>query len=300
MYMTTSMAANFVAFGISWVVDCACFPYFVQIIGACLLSVEVLVSLTVSICYILCNQGAAVIHFQDFNAEVLQCLTIPNVKANLAKDPLLQHSSHTNEMEKKTSSEIRFFAGDWSEIHKLLSHNSDSECQQGPESSSNHDCRDGYDIILMAETVYSLSSLHNLYELIKKVGIALSAFAPESLRSIHTIHLCLSPKIVHILFTVSEPPPWSCLFGSKEALLWSGRGDETISTYSSRRWSVELHYELISLTWESVIHVAMASTVNNMQVCNCIEKFVPMKESPTCAQEYIHPYIVCMVKHCFP
>eukprot|EP00268_Persea_americana_P021302 TRINITY_DN2125_c0_g4_i1.p1 TRINITY_DN2125_c0_g4~~TRINITY_DN2125_c0_g4_i1.p1 ORF type:complete len:328 (+),score=66.85 TRINITY_DN2125_c0_g4_i1:122-1105(+) len=115
-----------------------------------------------------CLEGAAVIHFQDFNAEVLQCLTIPNVKANLAKDPLLQHSSHTNEMEKKTSSEIRFFAGDWSEIHKLLSHNSDSECQQGPESSSNHDCRDGYDIILMAETVYSLSSLHNLYELIKK------------------------------------------------------------------------------------------------------------------------------------
>ncbi|RWR87140.1 histidine protein methyltransferase 1 [Cinnamomum micranthum f. kanehirae] len=56
-----------------------------------------------------CLEGAAVIHFQDFNAEVLQCLTIPNVKANLAKDPLLQHSSHTNEIEKKTSSEIRFF-----------------------------------------------------------------------------------------------------------------------------------------------------------------------------------------------
>lgn len=260
-------------------------PYFVQIIGAYLLNVEVLVLLTVSIFHFLFNQGAAVIHFQDFNAEVLQCLTIPNVKANLAKDQLLQHSSHTNEIEKKTSSEIRFFAGDWSEIHKLLSHNSDSECQQGPESSSNRDCRDGYDIILMAETVYSLSSLNNLYELIKKVGIALSAFAPEALRSIHTIHLCLSPKNVHILFTVPEPPPWSCLFGRKEALLWSGRGDETISTYSSRRWSVELHYELISLTWESIIHVAMASTVKTMQVCNCIEKFVPMKESLTCTHE---------------
>lgn len=31
-------------------------------------------------------QGADLIHFQDFNAEVLRCLTIPNVKVNLFKD----------------------------------------------------------------------------------------------------------------------------------------------------------------------------------------------------------------------
>ncbi|KAI4369263.1 hypothetical protein MLD38_017723 [Melastoma candidum] len=31
-----------------------------------------------------CLQGATAVHFQDFNAEVLQCLAIPNVNANLA------------------------------------------------------------------------------------------------------------------------------------------------------------------------------------------------------------------------
>ncbi|PQQ20080.1 hypothetical protein Pyn_32632 [Prunus yedoensis var. nudiflora] len=30
-----------------------------------------------------CLEGAAAIHFQDFNAEVLQCLTIPNVNPNV-------------------------------------------------------------------------------------------------------------------------------------------------------------------------------------------------------------------------
>ncbi|ONM54456.1 Putative methyltransferase family protein [Zea mays] len=31
-------------------------------------------------------KGADLIHFQDFNAEVLRCLTMPNVKVNLFKD----------------------------------------------------------------------------------------------------------------------------------------------------------------------------------------------------------------------
>lgn len=248
----TGIAANFVKCEISR--SCAYFLFFVQIIAANLLNVEVLRLLTLSMFHILFNQGAAVIHFQDFNAEVLQCLTIPNVKANLAKD----------EMEMKTSAEIRFFAGDWSEIHKLLLHNGDSDCQQGPDSSSYQNCCDGYDIVLMAETVYSLSSLNSLYELIKKVSIALSAFASEPLPSIPAIHSCLSSKNLDILLTVPEPPPWSCLFGSKEALFWSRRGIETIPTYGRRRWSVALHYEVIALTWESLIHVENAGR-------NCIE-----------------------------
>lgn len=95
-----------------------------------------------------CLKGAAAVHFQDFNAEVLQCLTIPNVNANL-----LQTSE----------AEIRYFAGDWGEVHQLLSHsNTDENC------SSELDKSGGYDIILMAETVYSISALPNLYQLIKK------------------------------------------------------------------------------------------------------------------------------------
>ncbi|KAI5350011.1 hypothetical protein L3X38_002902 [Prunus dulcis] len=73
-----------------------------------------------------CLKGAAAIHFQDFNAEVLQCLTIPNLL------PYVQN------IEK----DFNVSTG------KIL----DAQ----------------YDIILMAETVYSISALPHLYELIKK------------------------------------------------------------------------------------------------------------------------------------
>lgn len=103
-----------------------------------------------------CLEGAAVVHFQDFNAEVLRCLTIPNVNANLSDK---SSSLATN------ATEVRCFAGDWSEIHQLLPHACDNEkdqtCMTGQSTA-------GYDIILMAETVYSISALPTLYELIKK------------------------------------------------------------------------------------------------------------------------------------
>lgn len=57
--------------------------------------------------------------------------------------------------------DVRFFAGDWSEIDKLLPHvGTDVKHNQGA----------GYDFILMAETVYSINSLQGLYNLIKKVS----------------------------------------------------------------------------------------------------------------------------------
>lgn len=102
-------------------------------------------------------QEASAVHFQDFNSEVLECLTIPNVVANL---PVKSQSMDTDV-------EVRFFAGDWSEVHQILPNlqtdDQDSNCCSGPSSSA------GYDIILMAETVYSISTLPALYELIKKV-----------------------------------------------------------------------------------------------------------------------------------
>ncbi|XP_010258579.1 PREDICTED: histidine protein methyltransferase 1 homolog isoform X2 [Nelumbo nucifera] len=113
-----------------------------------------------------CLEGASVVHFQDFNAEVLRCLTIPNVNANTLRGPQQLYLA-TNETE-KTQAEVRFFAGDWSEIHKLLFHVCDKDYQKGSDSSSGQDPPAGYDVILMAETVYSISSLQNLYGLIKK------------------------------------------------------------------------------------------------------------------------------------
>ncbi|XP_022733446.1 histidine protein methyltransferase 1 homolog isoform X2 [Durio zibethinus] len=102
-----------------------------------------------------CLEGAAAVHFQDFNAEVLRCLTIPNVNVNLSEkcqpDPV---------------AETRFFAGDWGEIHQLLPHACESEMNLN--SSSEHGQATGYDVILTAETIYSISAQRNLYGLIKK------------------------------------------------------------------------------------------------------------------------------------
>lgn len=106
-------------------------------------------------------QGAGLVHFQDFNAEVLRCLTIPNVKANLLK----KSSQGTS-----TSRSIGFYAGDWSEIDKLLLCGDAVQDKITNLRTENEGYR-GYDIILMAETVYALDSLPSLYRLVKKVNI---------------------------------------------------------------------------------------------------------------------------------
>lgn len=96
------------------------------------------------------DQGASLVHFQDFNAEVLKCLTIPNIKRNISKE----------------LPELGFFTGDWSEVHELLlCANAENQNEDAGASCG------GYDLILMAETVYDISSLNSLYHLIKKVGV---------------------------------------------------------------------------------------------------------------------------------
>ncbi|KAG0457791.1 hypothetical protein HPP92_022948 [Vanilla planifolia] len=109
-------------------------------------------------------QGAASIHFQDFNVEVLRFLTVPNVYRNLIYTSTQSHPPKDNV---PASSNVRFFAGDWSDVHQLLLPRF-NDCQNEVASVTECDTSDAYDIILMAETVYSLSSLHSLYELTKK------------------------------------------------------------------------------------------------------------------------------------
>lgn len=114
----------------------------------------------------MCLEGASVVHFQDFNAEVLQCLTIPNLRANFEEEPHL--SIAMNGTEENIQDKVRFFSGDWAEVHQILPHASESNYHTSSDSSSEQSSCGGYDIILMAETVYSISSLQTLYELSKK------------------------------------------------------------------------------------------------------------------------------------
>ncbi|KAH9614908.1 hypothetical protein KSS87_016650 [Heliosperma pusillum] len=98
-------------------------------------------------------EGSAAVHFQDFNGEVLKCLTIPNVNANQPS------GSSFND-----SCEVRFFAGDWNEVGSILPH---AHIDTEDSTSSDNALMAGYDVILMAETVYSISTLPILYGLIK-------------------------------------------------------------------------------------------------------------------------------------
>ncbi|KAI4344919.1 hypothetical protein L6164_012099 [Bauhinia variegata] len=108
------------------------------------------------------QEGAVAVHFQDFNGEVLRCLTIPNLNANLSKESRLSSS----EIAICEKADVRFYAGDWSEIDGLFPHVSNDMKDLGSSSGQNQVV--GYDFILMAETVYSINSLQSLYTLIKK------------------------------------------------------------------------------------------------------------------------------------
>ncbi|RWR83841.1 histidine protein methyltransferase 1 [Cinnamomum micranthum f. kanehirae] len=160
-----------------------------------------------------CLKGAASVHFQDLNAETLRCTTIPNVLANLeqARDrQSRQPESPLTPSRQVLAPEVHFYAGDWEELHTVLSVvrtegfemtpglrlsfseedfmdgcSSQDGSVVGLESSSRRSRKlsgsrawerasesdpgeGGYDVILMTEIPYSVTSLRKLYALIKK------------------------------------------------------------------------------------------------------------------------------------
>ncbi|CAF1752020.1 unnamed protein product [Brassica oleracea var. botrytis] len=82
----------------------------------------------------------------DFVREVTQASAEDRVVVCLYKDGYVGDT------------EVRFFADEWSEVHQLIPLVNDGET----------DKKGGYDIILMAETLYSISAQKRLYELIKR------------------------------------------------------------------------------------------------------------------------------------
>ncbi|KAL9343337.1 hypothetical protein Peur_063768 [Populus x canadensis] len=83
------------------------------------------------------RRSASGVHFHDFNVEVLQYLTIPNVNAHLLER---SHRSATKKGNVGTEGELRFFAGDWSQVHLCLPHVHEKEmdlsCISGHRSCS--------------------------------------------------------------------------------------------------------------------------------------------------------------------
>eukprot|EP00850_Spirogloea_muscicola_P000972 SM000003S11217 [mRNA] locus=s3:1644579:1647510:+ [translate_table: standard] len=88
-----------------------------------------------------CTKGAAVVHFQDFNEEVLLHLTIPNVHVNMASAKAKMAAIAGNGSTVKPSwgsTEIRYFAGDWADlgVGSLLSAIPEADTSSDPASQT--------------------------------------------------------------------------------------------------------------------------------------------------------------------
>ncbi|XP_011300889.1 histidine protein methyltransferase 1 homolog [Fopius arisanus] len=84
----------------------------------------------------------ATVHFQDYNSEVIQLLTIPNVTLNSTDDNAVKEN-------------CRFYSGDWAAFSELFSNKYLLEEQK-------------YDFILSSETIYNAENHEKLYQVFKK------------------------------------------------------------------------------------------------------------------------------------
>ncbi|XP_017886199.1 histidine protein methyltransferase 1 homolog [Ceratina calcarata] len=84
----------------------------------------------------------SIVHFQDYNVEVIKTVTIPNVLLNI-------------DDRKSIVKRCQFFCGDWESFTKL--NNSDNETELIK-----------YDIIFTSETIYNPDNHRKLYEVFKR------------------------------------------------------------------------------------------------------------------------------------
>ena len=97
----------------------------------------------------------AEVHFQDYNDDVIEYVTIPNVLANLAQQQKQSQSETTSFDLLETARKCcRFFSGDWGSVVDFINPGQVSEMM--------------YDVILTSETIYSVESHVKLYNVIKR------------------------------------------------------------------------------------------------------------------------------------
>eukprot|EP01104_Vermistella_antarctica_P000677 TRINITY_DN10811_c0_g1_i1.p1 TRINITY_DN10811_c0_g1~~TRINITY_DN10811_c0_g1_i1.p1 ORF type:complete len:348 (-),score=68.01 TRINITY_DN10811_c0_g1_i1:495-1538(-) len=96
--------------------------------------------------------SGARVHFQDYNREVLERVTIPNVMRNI-----VAFAKDDDEVE-EIRQRARFFSGDWNSFNELLTE---------IESTEDHDGEAvRYDWILSTETIYHVHSHADLLSLL--------------------------------------------------------------------------------------------------------------------------------------
>lgn len=98
--------------------------------------------------------GAACVHFQDYNREVVEFVTIPNVLLNGNRT---QRGTSGARSGTSVTSQCRFYAGDWSDFTTLIKPS--RGCVENTP----------YDIILTSETIYSATSQPKLLTALKNL-----------------------------------------------------------------------------------------------------------------------------------
>lgn len=99
-------------------------------------------------------QGAEV-HFQDYNDDVIEYVTIPNVLVNLAQQQKQNQSERASSDLLETARKCcRFFSGDWGSVVDFINPGQVNEMM--------------YDVILTSETIYAVESHVKLYNVIKR------------------------------------------------------------------------------------------------------------------------------------
>eukprot|EP00035_Acanthoeca_spectabilis_P031712 m.15417 g.15417 ORF g.15417 m.15417 type:complete len:334 (-) comp4911_c0_seq1:3-1004(-) len=96
----------------------------------------------------------ATVDFQDYNREVIEHLTIPNYRLNVSEGAgagLGGNAAGVVETDTVVAGTPRFFSGSWAALEEHLAHGEDGT----------------YDVVLTAETLYSLESMPELYSLLK-------------------------------------------------------------------------------------------------------------------------------------
>lgn len=103
-------------------------------------------------------KGAENVHFQDYNPQVIDYVTIPSVLLNI------NLTSPTADLTTLTNSKCKFYSGDWSTLTQLI------PLRQ-------------YDIILTSETIYSSSSQPKLLAALKHLLCPLEGVAYVAAKS---------------------------------------------------------------------------------------------------------------------
>ncbi|XP_045128996.1 histidine protein methyltransferase 1 homolog isoform X2 [Portunus trituberculatus] len=129
---------------------------------------------------IYCALHGAHITVQDYNEEVVNFITIPNVAVNLHNSTTEEAATSTDvHLSQTLASRATFYSGDWAAVNQLINQQTCESSRGESITDDVHDEGQKFDLILTSETIYNPSCHKKLLDLmtahLKQDGIILLA-----------------------------------------------------------------------------------------------------------------------------